>query len=41
MPAVGLVLVLIGIWLFVRSIAGKPSLGEALTRGALGGKPKG
>jgi|HubBroStandDraft_6_1064221.scaffolds.fasta_scaffold729192_3 hypothetical protein len=34
MPAVGIVLILIGIWVVMRTLAGKPSLAEALSRSA-------
>lgn len=33
MPAVGLVLVVIGVWLLVRTLAGSPSLPAVLSRG--------
>jgi hypothetical protein len=32
MPAVGLVLVLIGVWIVMRTLAGNPGLAEALSR---------
>jgi hypothetical protein len=32
MPAVGVILFLIGLWLFIRTLRGKPSLAESLTR---------
>lgn len=34
MPAVGLVLILIGVWVFMRTLAGNPSLAQALSRQA-------
>jgi hypothetical protein len=32
MPAVGIVLALIGLWFVIRTLRGKPSLAESLTR---------
>lgn len=32
MPAVGIVLILIGVWVLMRTLAGKPSLAATLSR---------
>lgn len=36
MPALGIILILIGVWVIMRTLAGKPSLAQAFSRGSHG-----